>query len=157
MLKKFLNVPLPIYAVAIILLFGAVSFYILIPYFRSIVYNYILELPQGIKEAESFDYGEWPALTNGEFYKTVRDKMLSEKTNFIEADLSAMKITLYSEGNKINEFAILSKGKPGQGTPALFINMEIFFSRAFSSNLSRVSSSRKSPLITETSVFLPNS
>jgi len=135
MIKKFLNAPLPIYVVVIVLLFAAVGFYISIPYFRSIVYNYNLELPQGVKEAESLNYGEWPVLANAEFYKGVRDKMIAEKTNFIEADLSAMKITLYSEGNKINEFTILSKGKPGSWweTPAGLYKIESKAKNLFSS------------------------
>jgi len=113
MFKKFLNAPLPAYVVAIVLLLTAAGFFVFFRYFQNIVYNYTLEIPFGVKSAESFEYGEWPALSNADFYNSVRDKMIYEKTNFIDADLSQMKISVYENGEKTLEFPILTKGKPG--------------------------------------------
>lgn len=126
---------MPAYVVAIVLLLAAVGFFIFLKYFSDVVYNYTLLIPDGNQTAESFNYGEWPALANADFYKSVRDKMISEKTNFIDADLSQMKISVYTEGNKISEFAILTKGKPGSWweTPSGLYKIQSKSKNAFSS------------------------
>lgn len=82
-----------------------------------------------------FTYGSWPALQNARFFETVKENFLKEKTDFIEADLSAMKLRVYQEGTQALEVPIVSKGRSGSWweTPAGLYNIETKEETHFSS------------------------
>ena len=88
---------------------------------RPNVLNYSLSLPPAEKRsAPVFSYGEEPSLSNPDFFKKIKDDMVAQKTSFIEADLSQMKLFVYKSGVFSAEFPILTKGKEGSWweTPA---------------------------------------
>ena len=81
--------------------------------FRETIYNYNLTLPPGQSAQMQLTYGTQPAFANAEFFKNTRDDFVAQKVNFIEADLSEMKLKLYENGVAIKEFPIIAKGKEG--------------------------------------------
>src|SRR3989344_5762568 len=66
------------------------------------------------------------ALAIGQFFEQVRERMTEEKLDFIEADLSEMKLRVYRKGEIAKEFPILTKGRPGSWweTPAGIYKVE---------------------------------
>ena len=62
---------------------------------KNIVYNYQITLSQGDNAAAAFTYGNWPALDNANFYEQVLKNLISQKTTFINADLSTMRLEYY--------------------------------------------------------------
>jgi len=113
MVKKILTSPLPFYLLIIILLAVSAVFFVFLGYFRVVAYNYTIKLPNENGVAGELQLGSWPALSNADFYKNVRDTMIANKTNFVDANLSTMKISVYENGEKLLELPILSKGRPG--------------------------------------------
>ncbi|MDP3735714.1 MAG: L,D-transpeptidase family protein [bacterium] len=73
-------------------------------------------------EGEKIDlvYGSWPALQNAHFFQKTKEEFISQGTSFIEADLSAMIIRLYRNGELLKEAPIQTKGRDGSWwqTPA---------------------------------------
>lgn len=67
-----------------------------------------------------FSYGEQPMLRQADFFKNVKEAFINDKTTFVEANLSDMKVRLYRDGVLEKEVAILTKGKEGSWweTPA---------------------------------------
>ncbi len=65
-------------------------------------------------------YGALPALSDPNYYESVRQNFSNQKASFIDANLSEMKLTVYSEGVLALEIPILAKGKVGSWweTPA---------------------------------------
>ncbi len=105
------EVPLPIVIVLFVALTGLFAgiFY----YFHQTEYAYNLNLLGGDDSTKLLAYGPNSILSNADFFKTTRDSMVSQGTNFIEADLSAMKLRVYKEGKSVLEVNILTKGKDG--------------------------------------------
>ena len=126
MTKKILTSQLPLYVV--ILAFSAAlaigGFFFV--RFRTEIYNYTLSLPSANPADDVLQFGSWPALANGQFFEQVRQRMTEEKLNFIEADLSEMKLRVYRKGEIAKEFPILTKGRPGSWweTPAGIYKVE---------------------------------
>ena len=71
-------------------------------------------------EKTDFVYGGWPALQNIEFFKKTKEDFISRGASFIEADLSAMTIRFYKNGEILKEAPIQTKGREGSWweTPA---------------------------------------
>lgn len=71
-------------------------------------------------------YGAWPALQDIHFFNRVRDDFISQKADFIEADLSAGMIRLYQGGKVVKGIPILSQGREGSWweTPAGLYRVE---------------------------------
>lgn len=65
-------------------------------------------------------YGPQPRLAELDFFKKAVSAFQEQRQSFIEADLSAMVVRYYEEGNVVFESPILSKGKEGSWweTPA---------------------------------------
>lgn len=59
-------------------------------------------------------------ITNPNFYQQTKTKLIDERADFVEADLSAMKVTLYQAGVPQETYPILTKGREGSWweTPA---------------------------------------
>ena len=70
--------------------------------------------------------GATPALSNPDFYAQVRTKLISDHTDFIEANLSTMKLSVYQNGQVVKEVPILTKGRKGSWweTPAGLYKVE---------------------------------
>lgn len=113
-MRQLFTTKIPLYAVAVILAIALGGIAIFYSKFREVIYDYKLYLAQtGTDNSKEFRYGVWPALSNQDFFKQVENQFISDKTTFIEADLSGMKLRYYKDGKLANEFQILSKGKPG--------------------------------------------
>ena len=83
--------------------------------------NYTINLPENPSgQKVEFSYGEQPALSNPDFFGKVKQQFIDNKADFIEADLSAMKLQVYKEGSLFLEVPIATKGQPGSWweTPA---------------------------------------
>ena len=67
-----------------------------------------------------FIYGSWPVLQNAKFFKKTKEEFVSQGISFIEADLSAMIIRFYKNGELLKEAPIQTKGRDGSWweTPA---------------------------------------
>lgn len=93
-------------------------------FWKGIVYNNEITLSSdavtGANGAQPFVYGSWPALDDADFYTKTLNGLIAQKTTFIEANLSDMKLRLYQKGSVVKEFSILAKGKVGSWweTPA---------------------------------------
>lgn len=72
-----------------------------------------------LADAPTFEEAGEPIVNPNFFYQT-KERLIKEKTDFIEADLSAMKVTLYEAGEPGEVFPILTKGREGSWweTPA---------------------------------------
>lgn len=67
-----------------------------------------------------FSYGAQKSLENHDFFDKVKNQFVTEKADFIEADLSRMILRVYKEGEMNYEVPILTKGREGSWweTPA---------------------------------------
>ncbi|MFA6566502.1 MAG: L,D-transpeptidase family protein [Candidatus Paceibacterota bacterium] len=120
-MKKFLSFPFPFWAVALLAFGMGVGMLSVFSFARPTVLNYSLSLPPAEKKsAPAFSYGEEPSLSNPDFFKKVKNDFIAQKTSFIEANLSLMKLSVYREGDFAAEFPILTKGREGSWweTPA---------------------------------------
>lgn len=95
--------------------------FLLFLFFQSKGLNYTINFPF-VTEGKrlDFSYGEIPALSNPDFFSQVKKQFISEQSDFIEADLSAMKLRVYKKGQLALEVPITSKGREGSWwqTPA---------------------------------------
>jgi len=120
MARKFIRTSIPLWlAILLIAVVGGVSVVISL-YFREVVYERDLFVDRGEGNLQEFEYGSWPALSNADFFNSVKGRFVGNGSDFIEANLSDMKLKVYEKGVFVNEFAILSKGKEGSWweTPA---------------------------------------
>ena len=134
MLRGFLKQDLPLWLVLAIigtLAFSGFLFWKL-GWFG---YNSALNLPFQ-KEAEiNFDYGPQPALARADVFNQVKSQLIDERSDFIEADLSTMKLTVYEGGRATLQVEILTKGREGSWweTPAGIYKIESKEKNHFSS------------------------
>jgi hypothetical protein len=108
--------------VTIILILFALAI-IAIPFFmfRNKILSYTINLPVSPQEKRiEFTYGEQPALSNPDFFSKVKQQFITDKANFVEADLSAMILRVYTGGAMTLEVPIVTKGREGSWweTPA---------------------------------------
>jgi len=94
--------------------------------------SFFRELPTKIAD---FELGSSPALANIDHFNTVKNKLLAEETTFIEANLTAMTLRVYKEGEVALEVPILTKGREGSWweTPAGVYQIEWKKTNHFSS------------------------
>lgn len=100
---------------------AAVGTGVLLRYERTFSFsNYNIVLPAENGFTAGLTYGSWPALENAQFFKRVRSRLVTGKIDFIEANLSTMKLAVFKEGQPVLEVDILTKGKEGSWweTPA---------------------------------------
>ncbi len=89
-------------------------------YFRKTVYERDLIVSRGDNDLQKFEYGSWPAMSSPDFFSNVKKEFANKDSDFIEANLSEMKLRVYEKGSLAYEINILSKGKEGSWweTPA---------------------------------------
>lgn len=80
---------------------------------ETVVYDYQLAIETLEGEHVALQYGIWPELANVDFFERVRDEFIAGKVNFIEANLTAMNIHAYQDGQVLFTVPIKSKGKEG--------------------------------------------
>ncbi|MBI2514699.1 L,D-transpeptidase family protein [Candidatus Wolfebacteria bacterium] len=133
--KNFFSRKINFSAVILILLIFTFAFAMFFYYFKNTVYDYQLNIPEIGPGLLVDEYGSQPALSNPTFFSKVRANFTEQKANFIEADLSGMKLRLYENGEVIKEVPILSKGKEGSWweTPAGLYKIESKEKNHFSS------------------------
>ena len=97
--------------------------------------GYTLTLPLEKEKQISFDYGPQPALARADVFNQVKGQLIDERSDFIEANLSTMKLTVYKNGQPIKEVKILTKGREGSWweTPAGIYKIESKEKNHFSS------------------------
>ncbi|MEN9341836.1 MAG: hypothetical protein RIQ54_92, partial [Candidatus Parcubacteria bacterium] len=92
------------------------------------IYDYKLALPSQTQTItqETLEYGPWNLVSHPEFFESVKKELQDQKTNFIEANLSTMRVTVYRNGEPTKTVPIISKGKPGSWweTPAGIYKIE---------------------------------
>lgn len=135
-MTRIANLHIPLYAVllAFLLLGGGIFAFAALYLPESSSEPYRLFLPGGGQTIQELEFGSMPALSDMNFFTEVRDKFVAEKTNFIEANLSTMKLTVYEGGAVRKEFPILTKGKEGSWweTPAGLYRIEAKVKNHFS-------------------------
>src|SRR3989339_1017591 len=77
------------------------------------VYEYQLEIKTPEGDTTALQYGIWPELAHVDFFKKVREGFIEGKANFIEANLTAMQMLVYEDGQLLFTVPIKSKGKEG--------------------------------------------
>lgn len=135
MFKRFASHQIPLYFAILLLLLIALGVTWAFYYLRqNAVANYKVYVPNG-ETSQEVEYGSWPALANKNFFNEVKDKFVAEKTDFIEADLSGMQLTVWQNGVATQKFPILTKGRPGSWweTPAGLYKIETREKNHFSS------------------------
>lgn len=107
-----------IVSILLLLIIGGVFLYD--KYYSLISYNYTLAVNTPDGKRENLEYGIRPSLSNHDFYKNVQTELIKNKTSFVEANLSTMKLRVYKDGEQVREVDILTKGKKGSWweTPA---------------------------------------
>lgn len=103
--------------VLLVILLAAASFF----FFGETTLSYTINLPSPPAEKRiEFSYGEQSALSNPDFFGKVKQQFIDDKADFIEADLSAMKLRVYKQGSLALEVPVETKGRPGSWweTPA---------------------------------------
>jgi D-alanyl-D-alanine carboxypeptidase len=78
--------------------------------------SYSLTLPESTSSEGGktvLTYGAWPALANPDFYASVTKSLETQNASFITADLTAMELRLYKDGELALTVPIVAKGKVG--------------------------------------------
>ncbi|MCC2630376.1 MAG: hypothetical protein K0S38_185 [Candidatus Paceibacter sp.] len=94
-----------------------------------------IRIPVATQKTLKLQYGAMPALANSNYFTQVKSSFIDQKTSFIEADLSSMKLTVYQDGAPVKEVPIITKGKEGSWweTPAGVYQIETKEKNHFSS------------------------
>lgn len=135
MIQKKVGVSIPAWGLFIIGVLSLVGVLSLASTFVNQIDPYALPDDLVVYGAKEFQYGPQPVLSDPDYFKTVKERMITEKVSFIEADLSNMKLTLYEKGEKEMEVAIATKGREGSWweTPAGIYKIETKAENHFSS------------------------
>ena len=83
--------------------------------------NFNISIPMmGTATSTEFTYSEQPSFSDPNFFASVKQRFIDGKTDFIEADLTTMKLQVYKDGVSTLEVPIVTKGRPGSWweTPA---------------------------------------
>ncbi|MEK7095147.1 MAG: L,D-transpeptidase family protein [Patescibacteria group bacterium] len=120
-LVRVLHSEVPTAVTVILITLIIITFVVLLPILKTTTLNYTLNLPPITKTDQvAFTYGEQPALSDPNFFRSVKQKFIDDGADFIEADLSAMTMRVYKKGQLEIEVPIDSKGREGSWweTPA---------------------------------------
>jgi hypothetical protein len=134
MIKRFLSFNIPLGIVIVFFGIALAGFGAAVNFIdRNDIYN--LFIGDMTSSPEPLEFGAVPALGDFDFFSKVRERFISSKADFVEADLSDMKIKVYSAGDLVKEVDILTKGKEGSWweTPAGIYRIESKEENHFSS------------------------
>ncbi len=120
-LIRFLDSEVHVY-IAILLLLGSLAgFSIVFAEFKAEERNYKVYIVGGLESPRQLlEYGARPALANPAFFEKVKKEFISQKSDFVEVDLSAMRVAVYKKGAVATSTPVITKGRPGSWweTPA---------------------------------------
>ncbi|MDD4931530.1 MAG: L,D-transpeptidase family protein [Candidatus Colwellbacteria bacterium] len=125
MLKKFFSLNVPIGLVMAFFFVAIAAFGFAVHFIdKAEVYNLFVG-NIGIDPAP-LQFGAVPALGDFDFFSKTRDRFISDKADFIEANLSDMVLSVYKKGEQVKEVTILTKGREGSWweTPAGIYRVE---------------------------------
>lgn len=119
-IKRLLNMEIPsavnIFLIVLLIFAGAYIF------IEKPIYNYNINIASASpdQKMEALVYGEKPELSNLNYFQKMKEQFLSEKINFIEADLLNMSLKIWKNGENVLEIPIKTKGRKGSWweTPA---------------------------------------
>ena len=105
-------------AVLAVAAFAALGFAGYTLYRPPVVYS--ISLPAGNASSTPLVYGALAALSDPDYYEQIKSKLATDHASFIDADLSSMKLKVYTDGLLALEVPILAKGRVGSWweTPA---------------------------------------
>lgn len=88
-----------------------------------------------IPETNTISYGAWPAMSDPNYFASVRNEFIEKGSDFVEVDLSAMKLTVYTSGSPSLEVPVKTKGREGSWweTPSGLYRIGYKSENAFSS------------------------
>ena len=92
--------------------------------------NVALTLPglsgNSTTSSSTVEYGSYPALSNPDFFASTLKQLIASKVDFVEADLTQMRLTIHRSGEAAFTVPILTKGREGSWweTPAGFDRVE---------------------------------
>ena len=126
--------PLPLWLALLCTFAACVAVLAIFVYVKAIDNRYIVDLQDRLV-SDSLQYGSQPALSDPDFFKTVKDGFIAQKASFIEADLTAMTLRVYADGAVVKEVPIKTKGREGSWweTPAGLYKIETKETNHFSS------------------------
>jgi len=111
--RKLFEIEVPLWvSLLMVLIFGAIVAAGLI-YFQVKTYNYTINVGEGDQKLQTLEYGPLPELANANYFAQVKSSFVEQKSDFIEADLSEMKVRVYKEGGVVKELPIITKGREG--------------------------------------------
>ncbi len=135
-MKRFLKTSIPLYSVIVfsIILIAGLLWYSLYSQNRAEFYSIPFTEDWNGKDI-NFKFGSFPELGNAKFFENIKKEFIANKTTFVEANLSEMKLTLYENGQEKLQVPILTKGKEGSWweTPAGLYKIETKETNHFSS------------------------
>lgn len=135
-IKQNVPIKLPAWALVVIVFLATVGVFYFVSFVASGTDPYKLPanlLPTGANT--DFQYGPQPVLRDPNYFASVKEHLIKEKTSFIEADLSQMQLTVYTDGEKSLQVPIKTKGREGSWweTPAGIYKIETREENHFSS------------------------
>lgn len=74
---------------------------------------YSISLPTASSTLPALTYGALPALSDPDYHASVKSELIAKKAAFIDANLSAMQLEVYSDGKLALSVPIVAKGKVG--------------------------------------------
>jgi len=134
-MKEILKTEVPLWGImAVVCITGAGMLGVFF-YFGDNTREYLLSLPGADTVSAGFQYGAEPKLSDPDYFGQVKRSFIEQGASFIEADLSAMRLTLYKDGVEQKEVDILTKGREGSWweTPAGIYKIESKEKNHFSS------------------------
>jgi D-alanyl-D-alanine carboxypeptidase len=134
MIRKILTAKIPLAAVIILLLMMIVGFGVF-TFLSDRNINYTLFMGNVTPSPAELEFGPMPALGDFDFFNNVKNSLLDNEADFIEANLSDMVIRTYIGGVMEHEAPILTKGREGSWweTPAGIYKIETMEKSHFSS------------------------
>ncbi len=132
---RIFNKPIPLWVLVLVLGLASGTVAALLIFPQGAGYLKSLASLKDADALEGISYGPNRALANGDFFAEVQEKLITDKTNFIQADLSSMKLTVYKEGVAVLEVPIETKGREGSWweTPAGLYKIDYMAKNHFSS------------------------
>jgi len=127
MIRRIVSAPIPFYLVLLLIVISGLGLVVFFRYYQGeSIYNYQFSLPQYNSSSTDFQLGSWPALADRNFFLRVKKDFIDKNANFIEADLSAMKLNVYENGSSVLQVDIKTKGREGSWweTPAGLYKIE---------------------------------
>ena len=133
-MKNIFKVKIPFYVLFIVLILISAGAFVFFKFFNEKILNYSIFI-NGENSIEEFKYGVWSKMSQPDFFNEVKEKFLANKASFIEANLDAMELSVYLDGELKEKVQIKAKGKEGSWweTPTGLYKIETKQKNLFSS------------------------